>query len=120
MEKSQKIPKKGKKPAPAKSIHRIRHSKDDKAKAARYYIMGLNLFEISVLLGNTPTRTLEKWQLSGKWTSLKNCKNIMDQVLQLHESGKTRKEIAGLVDRDESTIYRWIKKAKLEREKMEG
>ena len=120
MEKSQKIPKKSKRPAPVKSVHRIRHSKNDKEKAARYYIMGLNLTEISVLLSNTPIRTLEKWQLSGKWTSLKNCKNIMDQVLQLHEAGKTRKEIAGLVDRDESTIYRWIKKAKLEREKMEG
>ena len=120
MKKTQKIPKKGKKNVPVKTIHRIRHSKNDKDKAARYYIMGLNLSEISLLLGNTPIRTLEKWQLSGKWTSLKNCKNIMEQVLQLHEAGKTRKEIAGLVDRDQSTVYRWIKKAKSEREKLEG
>ena len=117
MKNSQKVPKAIKK---TEKSHRITHGKAEKEKAAKYYIMGLTLAEISKLLDNTPVRTLEKWQLSGKWTSLKNCGNLLQQVLQLWEAGKSRKEISLLVNRNESTVYRWIKKATLEREKEEG
>jgi hypothetical protein len=112
MEDSQKIPDKPKKRGKKAIIKRIRHTKEAKDKAAKYYLMGLTLPEISKLTDNTPIRTLEKWQLSGKWTTLKNPVNIKNQVLQLFESGKTRKEIALLVNRDESTVYRWIQTAK--------
>ena len=96
------------------TVHRVRHNKNDKEKAAKYYIMGLTLPEISKLLNNAPVRTLEKWQLSEKWTSLRSCSNLQQQVLRLYEAGKSRKQISQLVNRNESTVYRWIKKARLE------
>ncbi len=114
MKNSQKVPKSNKKAAKLPRVQRVTHDKSEKDKAAKYYIMGLTLPEISKLLDNTPVRTLEKWQLAGKWTSLRNCSSLFQQVLQLHEAGKSRKEISLLVNRDESTVYRWIKKARLE------
>ncbi len=113
MEKLQEIPKKkAGRPQKREITPRTRHSQTDKDKAARYYVMGLTLPEISKLLDGTPVRTLEKWQLANKWTSLKSPENIKDKVLQLHEAGKTKKEIAKLIDRDQSTVFRWIKEAK--------
>lgn len=118
MNDSQKIPiKKVGRPPSRIIIPRIRHTKEDKEKAARYYILGLNLIEISKLLDGIPVRTLEKWQLSDKWTELRNPENIRDKVLQLFESGKSRKRIAEIVGRGESTVYRWIKEAKESKQK---
>ena len=116
MENSQKIPDKPKKRGKKATIKRTHYSKEAKEQAAKYYLMGLTLYEISKLLDGIPVRTLEKWQLSNKWTQLKNPANIKKQVLQLFESGKTRKEISLLVNRDQSTVYRWIKAARKESE----
>ena len=93
-------------------VTRVRHGKESKVSALKYYLMGLTLPEISILLSGVPIRTIEKWQLSGKWTSLKNATNLVVRVLQLHESGKTVKDIAAMVDRNESTVYRWLNIAK--------
>lgn len=113
MEDLQKVPKnKPGRPPRREIVHRIRHTKEAKEKAARYYLLGLSLPEISKLLDGTPIRTLEKWQLAGKWTELRNPENIHAKVLQLVEAGKTKKEISILVNRDQSTIYRWIKEIK--------
>lgn len=118
MNDSQKIPKKkAGRPANRVIIPRIRHSKTEREKAIRYYILGLTLPEISKLLDGIPIRTLEKWQLSDKWTELRNPENIRDKVLQLFESGKSRKRIAEIVGRGESTVYRWIKEAKEAKQK---
>ena len=103
--------KKGKKTKKTKKI-RVNHSKETKTAAARYYLLGLTLPEISKLLDNVPIRTLEKWQLSDKWAGLKNPENIKIKVLHLFEAGKTRKQISNIVNRSECTVYRWIKEAK--------
>ena len=109
MKNSQRVPKKSKQPV---KVNRVRHDKEDKDKATRYYIMGLTLPEISLLLNNTPVRTLEKWQSLYKWTELKTPTNIKDKVLQLHESGKRLEDIAEIVNKSVSTVYRWIKSAR--------
>jgi len=81
MKNSQKTPKKQPgRPVKQEIKQRIRHGKEAKEKAARYYLMGLSLPEISKLLDGTPIRTLEKWQLSAQWTELRNPENIREKV----------------------------------------
>ena len=111
MEKSQKVPiRRKKKKLPAAAARR-KYEGDIKNNAARYYIMGLSLPEISKLLDGIPIRTLEKWQLSQKWTNLKSPTNIKQHVLELKESGKTMRDIAAIVGKSEKTVYRWIQAA---------
>jgi|JFJP01.1.fsa_nt_gi hypothetical protein len=109
MENLHRIPKKPRKKVKEPRVH---HSREAKDKAARYYIIGLSLPEISKLLDGVPIRTLEKWQKSDKWTDLKNPVNIKNKVLQLFEAGKSRKQISVIIGRAECTVYRWIKEAK--------
>lgn len=105
MKKSQKLRKNEK-------AKRMKHGKEEKAKALKYYLLGLTLPEISLLTSNTPVRTLERWQTLGKWTELRNPVNIKDKVLQLHDSGKRIEDIAEIVNRSHSTVYRWVKAAR--------
>ena len=112
MEKLQRVPKKQSRKPKKEVKPRIRHTQEIKDKAAKYYILGLTLPEISKLLNEISIRTLEKWQLSQHWTELKNPINIKERVLQLNEAGKTKKEIAKLINRDQSTVFRWIKEVK--------
>ncbi len=80
--------------------------------ARKYYLMGLNLHEVSKLLDGCPVRTLEKWQKSDKWTELKQPENIKFRTLELQESGKSYTEIAKILQISRVTVWRYIKEAK--------
>ena len=84
----------------------------DRENARRYYLMGLNLTEIGKLLDGCPVRTLEKWQKTEQWTKLKQLENIETRALQLHQAGRTYKEIGGLLQISAPTVWRYINKAK--------
>jgi uncharacterized protein YjcR len=91
---------------------RNNYTTDQKEKARKYYLMGLNLNEISKLLDGIPVRTLEKWQAADKWTALKETENIKIRALQLKKSGKTYDEIACLLQINRTTVWRYTKEAK--------
>ncbi len=91
---------------------RNKYTIEQKENARRYYLMGLNLHEISKLVDNCPVRTLEKWQQADKWTELKQPENIKHKTLELHESGKSYSEIAELLKISRVTVWRYIKQAK--------
>lgn len=90
---------------------RNKYTIEQKEQARKYYLMGLNLHDISKLLDNCPVRTLEKWQLSEKWTDLKQPENIKFRALELSESGKSYTEIAELLKISRVTVWRYIKQA---------
>lgn len=95
---------------------RNRYTADDRERARKYYLMGLNLHEISTLLGNCPTRTLEAWQKADGWTKLKELSNIEVRAYELNQGGKTYKEIAALLEISEVTVWRYVKKVKTAKE----
>lgn len=101
--------KKPNKPAP---IPRNKYTNEDKAKARKYYLMGLSMTEIGLLLNGCPVRTLEKWQALDKWTSLKQPAPITQRTMELHNSGKSYAEIAEILKINRVTVWRYIKRAK--------
>lgn len=91
---------------------RNKYTLEQKESAKKYYLMGLNLSEISKLLDGCPVRTLEKWQLADKWTDLKAPENIKHKAKELHDSGKSYNEIAEILKVNRVTVWRYIKQAK--------
>lgn len=91
---------------------RNKYTADHKAKARKYYLMGLNMHDISTLLNGCPVRTLEKWQISEKWTIFKQTENIKVRAFELHESGKNYDEIAEILQISRVTVWRYIKEAR--------
>jgi Fic family protein len=100
-----------KKPEPTVQ-QRNKYTTEQKDKARKYYLMGLNLHEIGILLNGCPVRTLEKWQLSDKWTDLKQPESLKYRVWELHESGKSYSDIAKLLKISRVTVWRYIKEVR--------
>lgn len=91
---------------------RNKYSLEQKEQARKYYLMGLNLHEISKLLDNCPVRTLEKWQLADKWTEYKQPGNIKIKCMELKDSGKTYAEISKMLKISPVTVWRYIIEAR--------
>lgn len=91
---------------------RNKYTIEQKESAKKYYLMGLNLQEISKLLDGCPVRTLEKWQLADKWTELRNAEPLASRIKELHDSGKSYNEIAEMLDLNRVTVWRYLKQAK--------
>ena len=91
---------------------RNKYTVEQKEKARKYYLMGLNMHEISKLMDGCPVRTLEKWQQSEKWTELKQPESLKYRALELHESGRSYKEIAEILKINRTTVWRYIKAAR--------
>jgi len=91
---------------------RQKYTAEHRDKARKYYLMGLNLHDISILLNGCPVRTLEKWQLSDKWTELKQPESLKIRAYELHESGKSYNEVAEILKISRVTVWRYIKEAR--------
>lgn len=101
------------KTTPKKPVQqRNKYTPEDKANARKYYLMGLTLPEIGLLLGGCPVRTLEKWQSSEQWTRFKQLKNIETKVCELHASGHSYKQIAEMLDISTVTVWRYLRKVR--------
>ena len=85
------------------------YTPEQREKALKYYLLGLNMNEISKLLDGLPIRQLEKWQMLYQWTALKNCKPIKQRALELKQSGKSLKEISEILKISRITIWRYTK-----------
>lgn len=90
---------------------RSNHTLDEKEKARKYYLMGLNLTEISKLLDGCSVRTLEKWQQAERWAEMRQIENIKVKALELYNNGKTYEEIERLLLISRVTVWRYIKEA---------
>ena len=91
---------------------RKRYTAADRERARKYYLMGLNLHEIGILLAGCPVRTLESWQKADGWTKLKELNNIELRAYELSEGGKTYDEIAEILEISRVTVWRYIKKVR--------
>ena len=90
------------------------HSQDEKMKALRYFIIGLNLEEISKLM-DIKVRTLEDWQSRYKFISYKRTTlDINKKAYELQSSGKSLVDIAKVFDCSTRTISRYILEYKKE------
>ena len=96
----------------SKTPTRNKYTAEQREKARKYYLMGLNMEEISKLLDGLPVRTLEKWQFSEQWTALKNCKPIKQRALDMKNAGKTMQEISKTLNISTVTAWRYIKEVK--------
>jgi hypothetical protein len=88
---------------------RNNYTPEQREKARKYYLLGLNIQEISKLLDGIPVKTLEKWQFSEQWTSLKNCKPVKQRAIEFKQSGKTVKEISEILKISSVTVWRYTK-----------
>lgn len=86
---------------------------DIKATAKKYYLIGLSLTEVSKLI-DAPVRTIEKWYLAENWKSQRETTPIKLRANDLFESGKSYLEVARLLGKSKSTIYRYIKASRYE------
>lgn len=96
----------------AKAKQRNKYNLEHREKARKYYLMGLNLHEISKLLDGCPVRTIEKWQQAEKWTEQKKPDNIKFRVKELFDNGKTYQEISNLLQIGYTSVWRYLKEAR--------
>lgn len=90
---------------------RNNYTLDDKAKAKKYYLIGLSLVEIGKMT-DTPYRTVEKWYFAENWKSQRDTTPIKTKANDLFNSGMSYKKIAVTLGKSISTISRYIKQAK--------
>lgn len=88
------------------------YTAEHRDKARKYYLMGLNLQEVSKLLNNMPVRTIEKWQIKEQWAALREIEPIKTRALSLHAAGKSYTEIAETLSINRTTVWRYLKQAK--------
>lgn len=99
---------------PVQKKQRNTYTLESKAKAKKYYILGLPLSDISKIV-DAPVRTIEKWYILENWRELRENKTIHSKALDLFLTGKTYKQIAILLNISTATVWRYLKIAKNER-----
>lgn len=92
---------------------RNNYTLDDKAKAKKYYLIGLSLVEIGKMT-DTPFRTIEKWYFAENWKAQRETTPIKTKAKDLFNSGMSYKQIAATLNKSISTVSRYIKTAKNE------
>ncbi len=89
-------------------VQRNTYTLDDKAKAKKYYLIGLSLVEVGKIT-DTPFRTIEKWYLSENWKEQRETPAIKTKANDLFNSGMGYKEIALTLGKSKTTIFRYLK-----------
>jgi transposase len=99
-----------KQPEPKK---RNSYTLDDKAKAKKYYLIGLSLVEIGKMT-DTPFRTIEKWYVAENWKDQRETKPIKTKANDLFNSGMSYEQISKALNKSKSTISRYLKEVRNE------
>lgn len=85
------------------------YTSEHKEKALKYYLLGLNLFEISKLT-DIPERTLQKWQTKERWVKFKETDNLKEKAVNLKKAGIANKQISEILKISTTTVWRYCKK----------
>lgn len=88
---------------------------DDKAKAKKYYLIGLSLLEVGKIT-DTPFRTIEKWYVAENWKDQRETTPIKTKANDLFEAGKTYDQISKALNKSKSTISRYLKEVRNEKD----
>lgn len=85
-----------------------KYSEIEKDKSRKYYLLGLNLQEVSKLM-DIPKKTLEKWQQKYSWKDLKVNNLTKTKAVELKEKGFSSKEISSILKISLTTVWRYCK-----------
>lgn len=88
---------------------KVKYTQSDKDESRKYYVMGLNLFEISKLLC-IPYKTLEKWQQKFEWKKLRSNNLLYFLINELSDKGLQSSEICSILKISTTTFWRSSKK----------
>ena len=95
------------------TVKRKSYTLDDKAKAKKYYLIGLSLLEIGKIT-DTPFRTVEKWYIAEKWKTQRETTPIKVKANDLYNSGLSYIKISLMLGKSKSTISRYLKSVRNE------
>ncbi|REC50811.1 hypothetical protein DRF62_18635 [Chryseobacterium piscium] len=87
------------------------YTQADREKALKYYLLGLNLFEVSKLT-EVPERTLQKWQSKESWVKLKDSEKLRKKAVDLKNFGLSNKKISEILLISSTTVWRYCKQNK--------
>lgn len=85
-----------------------KYSASERDNSRKYYLLGLNLQEVSKLI-DIPKKTLEKWQQKYNWKDLKENNFAKTKALELKAKGLSTKEIGSILKISSTTVWRYCK-----------
>jgi DNA-binding CsgD family transcriptional regulator len=82
-----------------------------KAKAYKYFCMGLNSKEIGKLL-DLSFRTVQNYMSNDDWHKKQKPANLKFEALKLYEFGKSYNEIAEILNVSRTSVYLYLKETR--------
>jgi DNA-binding CsgD family transcriptional regulator len=89
----------------------VRKSDRTKAKAHKYFVMGLNSKEIGKIL-DLSFRTVQSYMSQDDWHKKQKPANLKFEALKLYEFGKSYNEIAELLNVSRTSVYLYLKETR--------
>ncbi len=95
----------------------VRKSDRTKAKAYKYFCMGLNSKEIGKLL-DISFRTVQNYMCQEDWHKKQKPANLKFEALKLYELGNSYQVIADTLNVSRTTVYLYLKETRTFTEKQ--
>ena len=92
-----------------------------KAKAYKYFCMGLNSKEIAKLL-DISFRTVQSYMSSDGWKKKQKPENLKFEALKLYELGHSYEQIAEILNIGRTSVYLYLKQTRtyIEKQKIKN
>jgi transposase len=92
-----------------------------KAKAYKYFCMGLNSKEIAKLL-DISFRTVQAYMSADSWKKKQKPENLKFEALKLYELGNSYEQIAQILNVSRTSVYLYLKQTRtyIEKQKVKG
>lgn len=89
-------------------MNRTKYTIEEIENARKYYLMGLNLYEVSKLT-DISVRMLKKYRLKYNWKEISKKGNIKERAYDLKQKGSTYDEISDLLKITKRTVFKYVK-----------
>ena len=89
----------------------VRKSDQTKAKAYKYFCMGLNSKEIAKIL-DLSFRTVQSYMSNDDWHKKQKPANLKFEALKLYELGRSYNEIAEVLNVSRTSVYLYLKETR--------
>jgi DNA-binding CsgD family transcriptional regulator len=96
---------------------KMRKSDKTKAKAYKYFCMGLNSKEIGKIL-DISFRTVQSYMTADNWKKKQKPDNLKFEALKLYELGNSYQVIADTLNVSRTTVYLYLKETRTFTEKQ--